>query len=192
MKLDQWGIYRDNTASDSQDACRLAGIMNAIRHPGAQWLLPFVTPTGEIMRHPHEHIYNISRDQVVCFVAGYHFRLSQKACKHDFSDRYKWRISKDIVSPSVYNHIRMCEGKPSTWLGRHWLTIDMWYNAKFCDANTEQNQIIMLALVAGRLKEYCEMTPWWKESLRRYWGDRQEHEFVEYYIKYIEHLVTAT
>lgn len=189
MKLDQWGIYVDNTATDSQDACRLAGIMNAIKHPDAQRLIPFIDDKYRIVRHPRENIYNISRDQVVCFIAGFD-SLFRGVDLYKFSATYKWRISKDIVSPSVYNHIRMCEGKKSTWLGRHWLTLDMWYNSKL-GPDVEQNQIIMMCLVAGRVKEYVNMTPWWKDSLRKYWGDRHEHEFVEYYIKYIESIANG-
>ena len=186
MKLDQWGFLIDNTASDSQDACRLAGIMNAIKHPDAQGLLKFIDEKYRIIRHPNEQVYNISRDQVVCFMAGMSVRMPESTYYYAFSETYRWRISKDIVSPSVYNHLRLCEGKKSTWLGRHWLTLDMWYNTKFCDVNTEQNQIIMLCLVAGRLKEYVNMTPWWKESLRKYWNDRGEAEFAEYFVGYIE------
>jgi hypothetical protein len=183
------GYPVDTTSTDSQDSVRLAGLMAMIGHDKAISLFHYIVG-GEVVRCPDEYIYDLSRDQLVCFAAGFYFRVDNYygvtvQAKTFTFNKYKWRVSKDIVSPSVQNHFRIAFTGRSNWLGEKWLSLDLWYNSKL-GPDTEQNQLIAMCATAGRLKEYVRMTPWWKESLRKYWGDRQEQEFCEQLIQFVE------
>jgi hypothetical protein len=181
------GFPKDNTATDLQDSVRLAGLMAMIGHKNEPDLLKYIV-NDEVVRCPDEYIYDLSRDQLVCFAAGLYMYYSRPLLPVTIGflfNKYKWRVSKDIVSPSVQNHFRIAFTGRSNWLGEKWLGLDLWYNSKL-GPDTEQNQLIAMCATAGRLKEYVRMTPWWKDSLRKYWGDRQEQEFCEQLIQFVE------
>jgi len=178
------GYPADNVSTDMQDSARLAGLMAMIGHKDAPNLLLYIV-NGEIVRCPIEYVYNLSRDQAACFAGGWSKAKSALSLRHDLFNKYKWRVSKDIVSPSVQNHFRIAFTEQSNWLGEKWLGLDLWYNSKL-GPDTEQNQLIAMCATAGRLKEYVSLTPWWKDSLRKYWGDRQEQEFCEQLIAFVE------
>jgi hypothetical protein len=184
------GYPVDTTATDAQDSVRLAGLMAMIGQYLPISLLHYVKfrPKDlEVVRCPDEYIYDLSRDQLVCFAAGIQQQRVIEANGIPFAlfRKYKWRVSKDIVSPSVQNHFRIAFTGKSNWLGEKWLSLDLWYNSKL-GPDTEQNQLIAMCATAGRLKEYVRMTPWWKDSLRKYWGDRQEQDFCEQLIQFVE------
>jgi len=183
MIFDNKGFPRDNGASDWQDSARLAGIMTLFGWPRHVPLEPYLDlMERRYVRHPKERLYDMSRDQAVCLVAGY-----WKQGEYELVDR-SLVDGKDIFSPSVRGHFRRCQGRSASALQNLWLRLDIMYSA-YIKPMDEPNQLICILMVAG--PEYVRL--WrkhnkkWKEAIRLYWcGWRGESELAELMISKIE------
>jgi hypothetical protein len=208
------GLPRDVGATDLMDSARLAGMMVLVGHPLAPDLTRYVKLSKsreiELVRNPLEapanNPHNFSRDQLVPLVAGLYMqafsrkrgpcRLILKEAKARFFRAQNWQnddgsrklFGGDFLSPSVMNHLRLCAGQPSTWLGRMWLRFDILFNAIFTPMR-EPNQLIAMCIVAGPkyVKMYKEETPEWRDAILAYWSTwRGEPELAEMLIKKLE------
>lgn len=188
MWFDKLGLPVEDNASDKQDSARLAGLCVLFGFKDVDLRKYLISePSGRAIyvRHPKEKIYDFSRDQAICLIAGY---ATSMAYHHYISKFYIQ--GKDFISPSVEGHIRRCmDLKASLWQDL-WLKADMWSHAKFTPLS-ESNQILAMCKVAGPkwLKTYCKWNPKWRESLEIYWVTsraKPEIEFCAHIIKNIE------
>lgn len=203
MYFDEFNLPIEDNASDKQDSARLAGIMVAFNYPNSDKIdlklyckklesfngnfilssIPEFIKTIQYLRHPNEYIYDFSRDQLICLMAG-------------LSKNYKPLVSnfyangKDFLSPTVKGHEARCKGLKASWLQDLWLKADMFIHAKFTPL-AESNQLFCMLKIAGPewIRSYCKMNPKWREGLRKYWIDtraKPEKELCEHMIKEIE------
>lgn len=200
MIFDKLGLVKDNKSDDWADSARLAGLMTLFEHPRAPECAKYFVG-GKPVRHPTQDKYPeneprcMSRDQLVCLVAGLwkecnigHTKsiddsLGMWAPNNMDEKTKKWKIP-DILMPSVKNHFSLCAKREGFWLGYQWLKLDIWYNGKYTPMR-EPNQLIAMCVVAGPkyidlYKESCD----WKKAIRIYWAEsyRQEPELAEFLI----------
>lgn len=73
MIFDELGLPKDNGASDLQDSARLAGLLAVFEWPRYIGIHQYLREgLGKYVRHPKEHIYDFSRDQAICLMAGFY------------------------------------------------------------------------------------------------------------------------
>ena len=194
MIFDEMGLPRDNGASDKQDSARLAGLLVTFNWPRKIYLSNYLksysddggdTYSFKYVRHPDEYIYDLSRDQYVCLIAGLKTMGLTNIVSRDFVN------GKDFMSPTIAGHEQRCKGlKASLWQDV-WLVGDIIAYALECLWNIDEpNQLLCMVETAGKnwLKFFCAITPW-KKALRKYWittRAKPEVELVEHVIKYIE------
>lgn len=195
MRFDELGLPIEDNASDKQDSARLAGFLTTFEWPRSFNLLEYVKsvpmpPSNDVyafkyVRHPEEYIYDLSRDQYVCLIAGLSKQDHQEIISREFVN------GKDFMSPTIAGHERRCKGiKTSLWQNA-WFVGDIVVYAIECLWNIDEpNQLLCMAEVAGKnwLKFFCIITPW-KKALRKYWIEtrtKPEIELVDHVIKYVE------
>lgn len=176
MKFDALGLPQDNGSTDLQDSARLAGLMTVVEWPQEVDLIHYCNVnTLNYVRHPREYIYNFSRDQLVCLLAGI-----RKQQRNPFWLTLKAN-GKDFIPPSV-NGLRTL--KPN-WLQRLWAKADVVFHALVMPLE-ESNQVICIADAYGLLPLWTKLNPKWRESVRLYWCDwRNEPELAECIIRYV-------
>lgn len=180
MIYDELGLPKDNGASDLQDSARLAGLLTVFNIQNIP-LERYVTET-KYVRHPKEIIYNFSRDQAVCLIAGLSVQGKNEMVKRNLID------GKDVMSPSVLGHIRRCQGKKALFFQDWWLWVDVLWSCKVTPMG-EPNQLLCILMLADKkfLKFWLKNNKSWKESIVEYWsGWRGEKEFAEHMIKTLE------
>jgi hypothetical protein len=179
MIFDELGLPIEDNASDKQDSARLAGLLAVVEWPRKVDLtqycnLEFLT----YVRHPKEYVYDFSRDQLVCLLAGIrkternHFWLTLKA------------NGKDFIPPSV-NGLRTLQ---PNFLQKLWAKADVIAHALFTPLS-ESNQVICIADAYGLLPLWTKLNKRWRESVTIYWvttRGRPEPELAEHIIKYVE------
>ena len=190
MKLDEYGLPRENGATDWQDSARLAGILNvfSIRYFN---MLQYVTHDFKFkhhkryVRHPYERKYDFSRDQAVCLMAGLYFTNNCNLVNKNFID------GKDWFSPSHNGHVRICQGLKPRWHQKLWLWLDVFW-ACYVKPMAEPNQLLCMLMVADikYLTFYVRRNKKWKEAIQNYWcGWRNEPEIAEQMISKIRNRV---
>lgn len=185
MLIDDMGLPRDNGASDLQDSSRLAGIMTTF---GMQPWIPLekyiVERDGKktYTRHPAQFVYDFSRDQALCLMAGFYFHGQYKLVDRELI------TGKDWMSPSNWGHINRCQNKKAWFFQDWWLWIDVWYAAKY-DKLGEPNQLLSMLMVADKkfLKYWLKKNELWKMAITGYWnGWRFEPKVSEAMIKLLQ------
>jgi len=186
MIFDDYRLPRDTGATDLQDSARLAGIMTVIgwpqRIPLDRYLAHY---PARYVRHPQESIYDFSRDQAVCLMAGFG-KLGQSIYVN--ADLIR---GSDLLPPSVRGHIRRCQGLKANWFQDLWLKADILFNA-YCVPLSESNQLICMMIIAGPsyVKLWTMSNEKWKQSIEDYWcGWRGEPELAAAMINYIEEYI---
>lgn len=180
---DAEGFPRDTGATDMWDSARLGGLMALLRHPQAPDCSRYLVD-GRPTRHPTVTPDDFSRDQLVPWIAGYWKQAGPLPVAYKPSNR-------DILSPSQQDHVRRCQGKPDTLLGRAWLWADILYSA-YVDPMAEPNQLIAMLVVAGPkwVRRWMRLNKNWREAVMAYWGGwRNEAEFAEFIIYRLEWFV---
>lgn len=192
---DDLGLPRDNGATDFNDSARLAGIMAVVDDSRIteKELFRYIKNGTTVERHPNESKYDLSRDQLMCYLAGYYClgcHIKYRWISENIFFKYINGISKDLVTPSVRNHIALCTGMKTSWIGYQWLKLDIWYCGKFSKIDTEINQLLCLCIVAGPeyVRRFVKANPKWREQINYYWRDsfRNEPEIAKMLIKKIE------
>lgn len=186
MIFDRYGLPRDHGASDYQDSARLAGMAVLFGlHPEIP-LNFYVIKKGFYVRHPHEYIYSMSRDQSICLFAGL---WAQK--RFDLIDS-DYGTEGDLVSPGVRGHFRRCARLGSTWFQDAWLMADVYVHA-WITPTAEPNQLIAQMMTAEPkfMRMWCKLNGSWRLSIRLYWSEgdgswRGERELAEKMIQVIE------
>jgi len=199
MRFDELNLPIEDNASDKQDSARLAGFLTVVEWPIKIELQKYLKsiPNGsnvysfKYVRHPYEYIYDLSRDQYVCLIAGYK-KLGFENCyvSREFVN------GKDYMSPTIAGHEQRCKGlKASLWQDA-WFAADIIAYAIECLWNRDEpNQLLCMVDIAGPkwTKFFCAITPW-KKALTKYWittRARPEVELVEHTIKYFEGKINA-
>lgn len=182
---DELGLPRDRGSTDKQDSARLAALLTVSGYDKSIPLSMYVKEK-EYVRHPEEYIYNFSRDQAICLVAGLFLQL-----RPDLVNR-KFVTGNDVFSPSQQGHFRICTGNKPTFLQKAWLWLDVTYSC-FVDPLAEPNQLICIMLVAEPvyLRFWKRHNPQWKRAILDYWCEgpgswRGEPELAHALIKTIE------
>lgn len=185
MKFDELGLPSDNGSSDKQDSARLAGIMTVFGWLQRVNLMFYINHAKQkYVRHPNEHIYDMSRDQSIPLIAGLFLQ------GHRFFVCREYIDGKDILSPSVMGHIRRCQGKKAHWWQDAWLYLDILWSA-YADPKAELNQLLCVLIIAGpkwieRFKRHHKS---WEKNLIDYWcGWRNEPELCDVMIKKIKEM----
>lgn len=177
MIFDELRLPRDNGATDFQDSARLAGLMTVIEWPQEVDLEYYCDLKNfRYVRHPKEYIYDFSRDQFVCLMAGI-----RKQKRNHF-----WRTlkvnGKDFIPPSAQG----LRSLNPNWFQKLWAIADVLFHA-LIDPLEEPNQVICIADAYGLLPLWTKYNSKWRESIRLYWqGWRNEPELAEHCIKYVE------
>lgn len=177
MKFDELGLPQDNGSTDKQDSARLAGLMTVVEWPREVDLEYYCDVSSmNYVRHPQEYIYDFSRDQLVCLLAGI-----RKQKRNPFWLTLKAN-GKDFIPPSV-NGLRTL--RPS-FIQKLWAKADVLFHA-LIDPLEEPNQVICIADAYGLLTLWTNLNKKWRESVRLYWcGWRNEPELAEHIIAYVE------
>lgn len=163
MIIDELGLPRDTGATDLQDSARLAGISTAFGHVNFDCTKYVVN--GKYVRHPNEAIYDFSRDQAICLMAGLHAMGRSDLVNESYI------TGKDVLSPSVKGFIARCQGKKATLFQDLFLIIDiMW--ASYVKPRHELNQLLcMLQLAPSKyLKLLKSHHPSIEENVVNYWA----------------------
>lgn len=186
MKFDSLGLPQDNGASDLQDSARLAGIMTVFKWPQKIPLTSYIMVSSggySYVRHPKEYIYNFSRDQYLCLIAGL-----KVAGHYGFVNR-KYVDGIDIMSPTVSGHEQRCKGLEATKFQNACLVGDILIHALFTPIG-EPNQLLCMMKIAGPkyVTIWKALNPFWRRSIRRYWAEsyRNEPELSAHIIKDVE------
>lgn len=185
MIFDSLGLPKDNGASDLQDSARLAGILTVFEWPRVVAVSRYFDQEKRIfVRHPNERIYDFSRDQAICLMAGFYKRRLDV-------DR-AWVDGKDIFSPSHMGHVRICQGLAPRFHQKMWLWLDVLYSC-FYQPMGEPNQLLCILMVADKkyLKFWLKYNKHWRDAIREYWCEgagewRKEPELAEHMIKVLE------
>lgn len=196
MIFDELSLPRDTGASDKQDSARLAGVMTVFEWPqpiqiGQYLSVKTVYSTAnetrnvtekKYVRHPLERIYDFSRDQALCLMAGL-----KKAGLSILVDK-KYVDGKDLFSPSHMGHVRICQGLKPRWYQNAWLWFDVIYSAKVKPL-AEPNQLLCMLLVhpdTKYIKFWLKQNKKWEQAIRDYWsGWRGEKELADHMIDYL-------
>lgn len=188
MIFDELGLPSDTGATDLQDSARLAGIMTVFGWPQKINLTMYYNyAKGLYVRHPKEYIYDFSRDQALCLIAGL-FKSNLKS----LVSRY-YINGKDFLSPSHNGHVRICQGLKPHWYQKLWLWLDVLYSC-FYQPMGEPNQILCMLMVHPDprfLKFWLKYNKHWRDAIREYWCERAgvwrgERELAEHMIKVLE------
>lgn len=187
MIFDQLGLPKDTGASDLQDSARLAGIMITFNYPAPIDLFKYVdVDDSRYVRHPKEYIYDFSRDQALCLMAGLATR------KLYFLVNRNYVSGKDIFSPSHWGHVKRCQGSKANFFQDAWLWVDVLYSCHV-KPMSEPNQILCMLKIAPKkfLLYWLKNNKVWREAIREYWcGWRGETELAEHMIKNLENELT--
>lgn len=182
MNFDALGLPKENGATDLQDSARLAGIMTVFGWPQEidvrQYVKQAETTVQYYVRHPLEIIYNFSRDQAIClmaglFAAGYSYLVNENSI-----------TGKDLLSPSVMGHVARCKGQKASWFQDLWLWLDVWFHANVTPLE-EPNQLLCMMMTADKkfLRYWTTANPAWVTSIKNYWcGWRNEPELAQFMI----------
>jgi len=190
MLIDDLGLPKDTGASDLQDSSRLAGIMTVF---GMQPKIPlekYVVNTQllsgpqklKYVRHPNQYVYDFSRDQALCLMAGFYYHGQYELVNRD------WVNGKDWFFPSHQGHVRRCKNQTANWFQDLWLWVDTWYAAKYNKLG-EPNQLLSMLMVADKkyLKYWLKTNELWKMAITGYWcGWRGEPQLAEQMIKVLQ------
>lgn len=191
MIFDELGLPRDNGASDLQDSARLAGLLTIFDWPRVVAVSRYFDQGKKIfVRHPNERLYDFSRDQAICLMAGFYKRRLDV-------DR-AWVDGKDFFSPSHNGHVRICQGLKPRWYQKLWLWLDVLYSC-FYQPMGEPNQILCMLMVHPDprfLKFWLKHNKHWRDAIREYWCEgagewRGERELAEHMIHVLERKVNG-
>lgn len=127
------------------------------------------------LRHPIEgNINKYSRDQLICFVAGFYKVFKQTGYKSTIL-RYAALVYRpengDIITPSQRNHLKICAELPRSWLGDMWFWFDVYWHC-YISPLSEPNQLICMMLThpnKSYLKYWVSHNSSWLKSIRYYW-----------------------
>ncbi len=202
MIFDELGLPRDTGATDLQDSARLAGIMTVFGWPQEVRCSKYVVAadkklggvsiveivggrkiTSMYVRHPNERIYDFSRDQAICLMAGLYAQRETGLVDKLFVD------GKDWFSPSHNGHVRICQGLKSRWYQNLWLWFDVCFNI-WVTPMSEPNQLLCMLMVhpdKKYLKFWLKRKKVWREAISNYWcGWRKEYELALHMIGVLE------
>lgn len=191
MTFDELGLPREGIGGDWQDSSRLAGVMALVGYyPNGDLDLSkyVIQEKGKTVyaRHPKERIYDFSRDQALCLVAGLYAQGLHYLVNLDYVDGI------DIFTPANRGHFKRCAGKKANWLEDAWLWFDVWRAAKFQKLK-ESNQLICQMVVADKkyVKYWLKNNDQWRKSILDYWSEgagywRGEPELAAHMIKFLE------
>lgn len=186
MIFDNLGLPKENGADDLQDSARLAGLLSVF-HIGENKIdLTLYIKEKRYIRHPNEYIYDFSRDQALCLMAG----LYAQRLYHLVDLRLV--TGHDIFSPSHRGHVKRCQNKKANWFENLWLKAEILYQAKFKPLN-EPNQLLCMMVVAGvdYLKIWTDNNPQWSEAIINYWcGWRGEPQLAAELIADVQYAIT--
>ncbi len=177
MIFDDLGLPKEEGATDLQDSARLAGIMTVFEWPREINLSQYVTKNGYV-RHPSEIIYDFSRDQATCLMAGLYWQARSPLVNTKFI------TGKDLMSPSWYGHYRRCKGQKPNWFQNLWFWFDIVTNC-YLTPMSEPNQLLCMMMVSDDkyLRYWVTNNKVWMESIRGYFsGWRGEPELAEHMI----------
>lgn len=163
MIFDSRGLPRDNGATDLQDSARLAGIMATFGIGNIP--LEMYVVNGKYVRHPDEVIYDFSRDQAICLMAGLAKQFKYSLVNQDYV------TGLDVFLPSAKGHIARCKGGKASYLQDAWLWLDILW-ACYKAPDHEVNQLVcILALAPPKYLAYFKAHhPKWRENILEYWG----------------------
>ncbi len=190
MIIDEYGLPRDNGASDKQDSARLAGIMTVFHYPTVVTTHKYVVLGKNLntiyVRHPKEVIYNFSRDQALCLMAG----LAEQG--HSGLVNKEYITGVDIFSPAHNGHVARCQAKEASLLQAAWLWIDVVYSC-YVTPLSEPNQLLCMLMMADEvyLRFWLKHNKQWRKAIRDYWCEnegawRGERDLAEHMIKQLE------
>ena len=194
MIFDELGLPRVQGASDLQDSAAFAGMLTVFGWPQSIPLEKYVIEENAVkkyVRHPLERIYNFSRDQYVCLIAGLKTQDRTDLVDQSYVD------GKDFMSPSIKGHERRCKGlKAYFW--QDWnLWLDLWFSAKFKPLD-ELNQVLSIMMIAPPkfAKWYDKANPNWRAAVLNYWCHgagawRSEPEFAALQIAAFEKRIST-
>lgn len=202
MIFDELYLPRDTGATDLQDSARLAGVMTVFGWPQEVRCSKYVVAadkklggvsivevvggrkiTSMYVRHPKEYIYDFSRDQAICLMAGLYTQRETGLVNKLFIN------GKDWFSPSHNGHVRICQGLKASWYQNAWLVLDITYNILFTP-KSESNQLLCMLMVHPNkfyLKFWLRFNKHWKQSITDYWCSwRNEERLARHMIQVLE------
>lgn len=178
---------------DYQDSARLIGLMILFGFEGyvQTKIVDYVQYHGYPLRHPKEgNRIKFSRDQWICLVAGLKVIFLE-----DHIFEYYEPENGDWMSPSHRNHVRICQGYPSSFVGNLWFWLDVLWSC-FIAPMDEPNQLISMMMIhpnLSYLRFWTKYNKQWEAAIREYWCsktsgiyDRGEPELAELMIETIK------
>lgn len=98
---------------------------------------------------------------------------------------------RDPLTPSVVGAlIKACDfwwGKPFVLFGRAWLELELFQAQRKDQSSTELNQLFCICTIYGdtALRQFKQI-PGMEASFRNYWGSKNELEYSDMILKYLE------
>lgn len=205
-------IQDDGVIIDFGDAAHKMGIIAFCNSREDQALLPKFETDGIMVRHPSQIPWNnwknCSRDQLLAFVSGC-WRSNQNGIigrlldKHyersiagiptcqntenDYEGTTKNPAIGDPLAPHDIMYLRLCNGESNAHLdlfGQFALQVAIEVTPKSVD--NEYTQLLLEAIICGRLDLFTQVHPEYTENLRYYWTKRKQSEIAEALIHVIE------
>lgn len=177
------GFVKITGATDLEDSSMAAGLCAVFGHSTQSDLTIYINPVTNMYQRCDNTKYLFSRDQTIPLVAGLY---SKNLAFLVSAERIN---GKDILSPSVRGHIRICQGLKPYWHQTLNFKLDLWFSATF-KPRDELNQLFCMLLVhpdKSLIKWYCEMNPFWQLAIQDYLcGWREESELAELMIDNIK------
>lgn len=207
LRRDELGIVgqvQTDDSLDSGDSAHRTGVLAFCNSKQDQELLSQFESEGLMHRHPtHEpwnNWKNSTRDQLIGFVAGcwrsghteiaarllakHESREPPLTCQNTEADKpgsTKDPPIGDPLGPHNAMYLRICAGMADAYLdpvGQFSLQLAIQFADK--DIDKEPNQLLLQAIVCGRLNFFCDQFPDYPDRLRNYWsGWRQQPQIAE-------------
>ncbi len=198
-------IQKGSLVVDFGDGAHKTGIAAFCNSGLDQSVLPHFEADGIMVRYPYavpaNNWRNCSRDQLLAYVAGC-WRTGQHAIverllrKHmerlvlgiptcqntenDFEGTVKDPPVGDLLAPHDMMFLRVCMGEKNAYLdgpGQFSLLIAIQITSAAIDH--EYTQLLLEAIVCGKLDFFVFLHPEYKANLRYYWGKRDQMPIAE-------------
>lgn len=201
----------DATHLDGGDSAHKTGVLAFCNSRTDQVLLGLFESNGVMVRHPEQVPWNnpknCSRDQLTGFTAGcwragrqdiaarllsaHALRIPPFTCQNiqdDAEGKDKVPPIGDPMGPHDVMALRICSGDQIAHLdliGQFVLHAAIELADR--DITVEKNQLILEAIICGRLNLYIQVHPNFRENIRDYWsGWRRQGQIGEAFIAVIE------
>lgn len=207
LSRDNLGIIiqlEDHGKLDGGDSAHRTGVTAFCNSDQDQKLLPLFESDGRMVRHPVQVPWNnwknCTRDQLIGYTAGcwragkldinlrllvaHATRTPPFTCQdteNDYPGSTKNPPIGDPLGPDDIMHLRICSGDNSAFMDvTGQFALQLGIELASPDVQDDKNNLILRAIVCGRLNLLVQAVPNYAEALRYYWsGWRQQPRIAE-------------